>query len=327
MLRTLWKRKPGRLVLSGLAVALVTSGAAVAQGQPAARPKPAETKPAAPAAPAVKQEDAARPANDPLVATVEGHMIALSDVGRAVPSLPEPMRRLPFPTLFPVVLDRVIDHKALAVMARRQHLEDDPQTRLEIEAATERVLEASLLRREAASQVTEDAVQTRFARQYAGRTATEETHASHILVASEEEARRLIDLLDKGADFALLAKQYSKDPDGAKGGDLGFFRRDQVWPDFADVAFALPPGQFSKTPIHNEFGWHVVKVEERRIVPPPSYAQMREVLRKELLQEAVQRVIEQARSQVSIHKYNVDGSLLATVPDVAPAAPLEKPAN
>lgn len=307
-----------------LALTLLPISVAVAQGQPAARPRPVDSKPAAPA---VKRDDAARPANDPVVATVEGHMIGLSDVGRAVPSLPEGLRRLPFPTLFPVVLDRVIDHKALVEMARQQHLEDDPEARQEIEAATDRVLEGVLLRREAVSQVTEDAIQTRFARQYAGRTATEETHARHILVGSEEEARRLIDLLDKGADFAALAKQYSKDPDGAKGGDLGYFRRDQVSPDFADVAFALPPGQYSKTPIHNEFGWHIVKVEERRIVPPPSYAEMREILRKELLQEAVQKVIEQARSQVSIHKYNVDGSLLATVPDVAPAAPLEKPEN
>ena len=312
------------LVLLGLAVMLASSGVAMAQGQPAARPKPVDSKLAAPT---VKQDEAARPSNDPLVATVEGHMIGLSDVGRAVPSLPDNLRDLPFPTLFPVVLDRVIDHKALVEMARRQHLEDDPEARREIDAATDRILEGVLLRREAVPQVTEDAIQTRYARQYAGRTATEETHARHILVAGEDEAKRLIDLLDKGADFAELAKQYSKDPDGANGGDLGFFRRDQVWPDFADVAFALPPGQFSKTPIHNEFGWHIVKVEERRIVPPPTYAEMREILRKELLQEAVQKVIEQARSQVSIHKYNVDGSLLATVPDVAPAAPLEKPEN
>jgi peptidyl-prolyl cis-trans isomerase C len=305
-------------VLLGLAVMLASGGAATAQGQPAPRWKPAELQPAPPA---VKQDDAARPANDPLVATVEGHMIGLSDVGRAVSSLPENLRRLPFPTLFPVVLDRVIDHKVLVEMARREHLENDPEARREIDAATDRILEGVLLRREALPQVTEDAIETRYARQYAGRTASEETHARHILVASEEEANRLIDLLGKGADFATLAKQYSKDPDGANGGDLGFFRRDQVWPDFADVAFALPPGQYSKTPIHNEFGWHIVKVEERRIVPPPSYAQMREVLRKELLDEAVRRVIEQARSQVLIHKYNIDGSVLAAVPDIAPAPP------
>lgn len=223
-----------RPLLLGLAVLLASGGVAAAQGLPAVqRPKSAEVKP----------EDAARPSNDPLVATVEGHMIGLSDVGRAVPSLPESLRRLPFPTLFPVVLDRVIDHKALVEMARREHLEDTPEARQEIAAATDRILEGLLLQREAASQVTEDAIQTRYARQYAGRTAVEETHARHILVADEVEANRLIDLLDKGADFATLAKQYSKDPDGANGGDLGFFRRDQVWPDFADVAFALPPGR------------------------------------------------------------------------------------
>lgn len=222
------------LRLLGLTLTLASAGIAAAQGQPAApSPKPPAE---------VKQEDAARAPTDPLVATVEGHMIGLSDVGRAVPSLPANLRRLPFPTLFPVVLDRVIDHKALAEMARRQHLEDEPEARQAIAAATDRILEGLLLRREALPQVTEDAIETRYAREYAGRTATEEAHARHILVASEAEANRLIDLLNDGADFATLAKQYSKDPDAAHGGDLGFFRRDQVWPDFADVAFALPPG-------------------------------------------------------------------------------------
>lgn len=311
-----------RLVLLGLAVMLVPGTAAMAQGQPA----PPRTQPK-PSGPTVKQEDAAKSSTDPLVATVEGRMIGLGDVGREVASLPENLRRLPFPTLFPVVLDRVIDHQALVEMARQQRLSDDPETRREIAAATDRILEGALLRKEAAPQVTETTIQNRYARQYAGRKATEETHGRHILIASEVEARRLIDLLDKGADFAMLAKQYSKDPDGANGGDLGFFRRDQVWPDFADVAFALPPGQYSRTPIQNEFGWHIVKVDERRIVPPKTYADMREILRKELLQEAVQRVIEQARSQVSIHKYNVDGSALTAVPDIAPSPTLIKPAE
>ena len=247
-------------------------------------------------------------------------MIYLSDVGRAVPQLSDNLRGLPFDTLFPVVLDRIIDHQALVAAARRQHLDDDPVVRRDIEAATSRLLEGALLAREAVTKI-----QARYARQYAGKPATEETRARRILVSTEDEAKRLIAELSTGADFPTLARQNSKDPDRENGGDLGFFRHDQVWPEFADVAFALPPGQFSQAPIHNEFGWHVVKVEERRIVAPPAFSDVHDAIRQALLQEAVQRTIEEARSQLTIRKLNIDGTPLGAVPDITPNLPVVKP--
>lgn len=333
-----WWRSLFRPVAALAATCLLSSGAAWAQGQPAPPPpKAAETKPveAKPAEPkpveatkpsesAIKPHDVLRAPSDPVVGIVEGHLIYLSDVGSAVPQLPENLRGLPFDTLFPVVLDRLIDHQALVAMARRQHLDDDPQVKRDIEAAINRILEGALLAREAAPKASEDKIQTRYNRQYLGKPATEETRARHILVSTEAEAKKLIAELNKGADFPTLAKQNSKDPDAENGGDLGFFRRDQVWPEFADMAFALQPGQFSQTPLHNEFGWHIIKVEERRIIAPPIYSEVHDAIRQALLQEAVQHVIDQARSELSIRKYNVDGSPLGAVPDITPAQPLVK---
>jgi len=288
--------------------------------QPA--PQPAEvTKPSESA---VKPGDLLKLPTDPIVAIVEGHMIYLSDVGRAVPALPENIRELPFTTLYPVVLDRLIDHQALVATARRQHLDDDPAVRREMDEATDRVLEGALLGRVAVPVASEEKIQALYTQKYAGKPATEETRARHILVPTEEEAKKLIEQLNKGADFSTLAKQNSKDPDGANGGDLGFFRRDQVWPEFADAAFALQPGQFSQTPIHNEFGWHVIKVEERRVVAPPTYSEIHEALRKQLLQAAVQSTLKQARDQLTIRKFNVDGSPMGAVPDITPSQPLVK---
>jgi peptidyl-prolyl cis-trans isomerase C len=252
-------------------------------------------------------------------------MIYLSDVGRAVPQLPENLRGLPFQTLYPVVLDRLIDHQALVALARRKHLDDNPDVRREMDAAIDRILEGALLGQQASSNATEAKIQARYNRQYAGRPATEETRARHILVATEDEAKKLIAQLNKGADFSTLAKQYSKDPDKENGGDLGFFRRDQVWPEFADVAFALQPGQFSETPIHNEFGWHIVKVEERRVVAPPTYSEVHDQLRKDLLQEAIQKTIADARAQLTIHKFNVDGTPMSGAEDISPTPPMVKP--
>jgi peptidyl-prolyl cis-trans isomerase C len=319
-----WRAQIGLAALLA-AMCLVSGGRAWGQGQPAAsRSKPTEAKPAEvtkPSESAMKPGEMLKSPSDPVVGVVEGHMIYLSEVGRAVPQLPENLRGLPFDMLFPVVLDRIIDHEALVAAARRIHLDQDPAVRRDIQAATDRVLEAALLAREAGPNATEDKIQARYTRQYVGKPATEETHARHILVANEAEAKRLITELNQGSDFPTLASQNSKDPDRENGGDLGFFRRDQVWPEFADAAFALQPGQFSQTPIHNEFGWHIVKVEERRIVAPPSYSEVHDMLRQALLQEAVQRKIDQARSQLAIHKFNVDGTPLGAGPDVTSAPP------
>jgi peptidyl-prolyl cis-trans isomerase C len=143
--------------------------------------------------------------------------------------------------------------------------------------------------------------------------------ARHILVGTEVEAKAVLEELKDGADFASVARVSSKDPDGRQGGDLGFFRRDQVWPGFADAAFSLQPGQVGPVPIHNEFGWHVIKVEERRLVAPPTLSEVREQIRQDLTALAVQAAVDEARSQMIIHKFNLDGSEISTGPMISRA--------
>jgi peptidyl-prolyl cis-trans isomerase C len=245
---------------------------------------------------------------DPIVASVEGHLIYLSDLGQASKSLPENLRGMPFDALYPVLLDRMVDHEALVMMAERQGLEQKKAVQREIQAATDRILEGAYLGEVAAPQVTEQAIKARYNQEYANRSATEEVRARHILVTTEAEARKVLADLKNGADFATIARVLSKDPDAVKGGDLGFFRREQVWPGFADVAFSLQPGQVAPNPIKNEFGWHVIKVEERRLVAPPTFSEVHDQLRQEILAAAVQKAIANARSQLAIHRFNLDGS-------------------
>ena len=255
---------------------------------------------------------------DPVVGSVEGHLIYLSELGEATKALPDNLRGLPFDTLYPVLLDRMIDHQALVIMARRNGLEETKQVQHEIQAATERILEGAYLAEVAAPQVTEQAIQARYNRRFANRPATEEVRARHILVTTEAEARKILEDLQKGADFATIARVVSKDPDASKGGDLGFFRREQVWPGFADAAFALQPGQIAPNPIKNEFGWHVIKVEERRLVAPPGFADVHDQLRQELLAMAIQQAVAEARGQLAIHRFNLDGSELDNAPRLNP---------
>jgi peptidyl-prolyl cis-trans isomerase C len=245
---------------------------------------------------------------DPVVASVEGHQIRLSDLGQVQQVLPPELHNLPFQSLYPILVDRMVDHQALVMLARRRGLEDDPAVKKQIAQATEHVLESALLSRDAASKVTEDAIKARYDQLYANHPATAQVRARHILVGTEAEAGEIIAELKQGADFVTLARQDSKDPDGQKGGELGFFSRDQVWPAFADAAFALQPGQVADKPVHNAFGWHVVEVEERRMVPPPSYPEVHDALRDQLMQEAVRQEVALARGQLIIHEWNLDGS-------------------
>ncbi|HUB11497.1 MAG TPA: peptidylprolyl isomerase [Acetobacteraceae bacterium] len=309
-LEPLWRDLPGRL-LAALALAMLaaapTAARAADKGSHQAAPPAADSGMPAPGN-LPPPPLASGKSNDPIVASVEGHLILLSDVGRAAKALPANLQNMPFETLFPVLLDRLVDHEALVMLAERRDLEDTPEVRQQIEDARNRIMEAALLAKDAAPKVTEDAIKARYDRLYANRPATEQVRASHILVGSKEAALKLIADLKQGADFATLAEKYSTDPDGKKGGELGFFSREQVWPGFADVAFSLEPGQVADQPVHNEFGWHVIKVEERRLVAPPSFSDMHDKIKNELLQEAIGAEVASARSQLTIHEWNLDGS-------------------
>ena len=292
--RKLWRTPLGAL----LAVALPI--AALAQAPAPATPRAGDV---------LKLGGHTQTEADPIVASVDGHPIHLTELGQASDALPDNLRTMPFETLYPALLERMVDHQALAMMARRQGMDENPDIKRAIAAAVDQVLEAAYLRREALSKVTDEAIRVRYNQEYGNRPATEEVRARHILVPTAAEADDVLAQLKGGADFATLAAKLSKDPDGKRGGDLGFFRREQVWPGFADVAFSIQPGQVGPKPIHNEFGWHVVKVEERRLVAPPSLDDARESIRQELTAQAVRQAVKQARAQLPIHEFNVDGTV------------------
>jgi peptidyl-prolyl cis-trans isomerase C len=308
-----WNLIPRLPVLAAAGVLLAAAGPAQAPPANKGQTAPPATQQPKPDANQAGQSDTATQgaptdAGDRVVAVVEGHPIHLSELGQAEQALPADMRNMPLESLYPVLLNLMVDHQALAMLARRRGLEDNLAVRQQIQQATDRVLEGALLGADAAPKVTEDAIKARFDQLYANRAETEQVHARHILVATEAEANKIIAQLKQGADFATLAQQYSKDPDARRGGDLGFFGRNQVLPGFGEVAFALQPGQVADKPIHNEFGWHVVKVEERRMAPPPSLAEVHDALRQQLMQEAVRQEVALARGQLTIHEWNLNGT-------------------
>jgi len=248
--------------------------------------------------------DPAKPdAANPVLATVDGHPIRLQDVAQAAAGLPPNLRGLPPQTLYPMLLTRMIDARALVIEARRQKLEQTPAVQKQIAAVTDQVLENALLTKEVAPQITDAALKARFDKTMAGKPGAEEVHARHILVPTKEEADKIIAQLNKGANFAALAKKYSKDPGAADGGDLGFFKKDEMVPAFADAAFALKPGEYTKTPVHTQFGWHVIQVLARRREPAPTFDQAKQALRQQVLKSAVEKAVAQARAGVKVQMF------------------------
>ncbi|MBU6450124.1 MAG: peptidylprolyl isomerase, partial [Rhodospirillales bacterium] len=166
------------------------------------------------------------------------------------------------------------------------------------------------------AQVTDTAVQAEYNRDYAGKPGPEQVDARQILVSTQAQAQDIIKQLNKGADFAKLAEKDSIDPGAKNGGELGWFSKDEMVPAFADAAFALKKGEYSKTPVHTQFGWHVILNEGHRTAPTPAFADVQDQIRQKMTDQAVQDTLNNVRGKVKIVVYGSDGK---PVPQTAAA--------
>jgi len=217
--------------------------------------------------------------------------------------------------LFPLLLDQLIAQKALVTAARAQGIDKDPAVQEAIQRVTEEQLQQALLRREIAPALTEEALRQRYQKEIAGKPGEDEVHAMHILLGSEEEARKaLAEARKPGADFAALAQRLSTGPSARQGGDLGFFKKADMVPEFAEAAFALKAGEVSQQPVKTAFGWHIIKVVERRTAPVPSFEESAESLRHAAFEEAVSAAVEKYQNAAKVERFNMDGSPLQADP-------------
>ena len=257
---------------------------------------------------AVAQDQPAAEGEDPVVATVDGEEVHLSEVQAAAGDLPEQYRQMPFEMIYGPLLDRVIDARLLAMHAEEENLGDDPEVQPALERARARVLSDALIRRQVSEGVTEEKVQALYEERKADPAfAREEVHARHILVESQEEAEAVIKQLDEGADFAALAEEKSTGPSAPNGGDLGYFTRDQMVPEFANAAFNLEVDEVTSEPVQTQFGWHVIKVLDKRTVEP-SFEESAPALRQEMAREVVSEFLGDLRAEAEIERFNVDGT-------------------
>src|SRR3954471_554427 len=217
----------------------------------------------------VRAEDA-----NPVLARVNGAEIRASDLALAEEELGPSLAQMDPATKQENVLSFLIDMKIVSKEAEDKKIaeRDDFKTRLAF--ARNRLLMDNLLAVEGKAATTDENMKKVYedaAKQIGGE---QEVHARHILVETEDQAKKIAEDLKKGADFAELAKKESKDPGASDGGDLGFFTKDQMVPEFSTVAFALEPGKISD-PVKTQFGWHIIKVEEKRTRKAPDFEQVR----------------------------------------------------
>jgi peptidyl-prolyl cis-trans isomerase C len=256
---------------------------------------------------------------DPVVAVVNGAEIHKSDLDAAYQSLPEQYRQMPLEAIYDPLLERVIDSRLLLAEAEKRDIAKDPKVQAEIAQARDNVVRDNLVEQAIDKGATPERVRAAYdAMKSQPGFAFEEVHARHILVADEAEAKEIIKQLQGGADFAALAKEKSTDPSAQNNaGDLGYFRREMMVPEFAEVAFTLEPGAISKEPVKTQFGWHVILVEDRRQTVP-TFEEKEPELKEQISREIVNALLSDVRGGAKVERFNLDGTPKA--PDTTPKA-------
>lgn len=308
------------LSVAACGIALAANAQTPAPATPApAAPAPAASAPATPAAPA-----------DPVVARVNGEELHKSDVTRMVSQLPPQVQQMPIEMIYPAVIDQLVSGKLVASAGYKAGLADSAEVKDEIKRAEERAVQRAYIQKEIKARITPDAMQNAYQDFLKENPAQEEVKAAHILVEKEDEAKAIIAQLKKGGDFAKLAKEKSKDAAAAaQGGDLGYFTKDAMVEPFANAAFAMKPGEISKEPVKTQFGYHIIKVEDKRTQPQPTLDEVKPQLEQTLSKDIVTALVEELRGKAKIETFQLDGSPMpkeepaAAPAPAAPAAPAE----
>jgi len=242
---------------------------------------------------------------DPVMARVDGTLIRRSDVEReAQAQAPSPGSIPPQPESeeFAEILEQLIDQRLLALEARRRGLNQSDEARRRLALAEERILGNVLVETALADAVTDETVRRIYEEQIRLIQLGEEVRARHILVDTREEAEALAALLDAGEDFAELAIRVSQDhATRLEGGDLGYFSREGILPSFGSVAFATDEGEISD-PFQSEFGWHILRVVDRRRQPPPSLESMRPNIVRYYTFEQLETLVDGLREEADISR-------------------------
>jgi peptidyl-prolyl cis-trans isomerase C len=282
----------------------------------------------------------AQAAPDPVVATVNGIEIHQSDLALAEEEVGENMPQGNEQARRDYLVGFVTNMIILAQAAQEKRLQDDPAFKRRAEFARNKVLMEVLLQDEAKKAITDEALHAVYNDAVKQMSNEEEVHARHILfrvadwndakaaAEAEAKAKAVVERLKKGEDFTKLANELTEDPSGRKdGGDLGYFTKDQMVPEFANVAFTLDKGKYSEQPVKTQFGWHVILVEDKRKRPAPPFDQVKPQLERFVVRKAQMDLVNKLRAEAKIERLDKPAQPPAQAPQqpAQPPAPVQQP--
>jgi peptidyl-prolyl cis-trans isomerase C len=250
---------------------------------------------ALPMGPAQSQDDA-------VIAKVNGVEIRQSDLAMAEEDIGQQAQQLAGDARRDYLVAYVTDVILAAKAAETKKIQDQKEFKSRIAFIRNKLLMETLLQAEGKAAVTEQSMKKVYDEAVTQMNAEQEVRARHILVPTEAEAKTVLAEIKKGTDFAELAKQKSKDPGAAaEGGDLGYFTKEQMVPEFAEVAFKIDKGQVSE-PVKTQFGWHVIKVEDKRSKPVPEFEKVKDQVETFVMRKAQGEFIAKLRSDAKIER-------------------------
>lgn len=266
--------------------------------------------------------------NDPTIAKVNGVEIRQSDLAIAEEDLGQNPPALTPDAKRDYLVQYLSDIILVAKAGEEKKLADSNEFQRRLQHTRNKLLAEQMLQAETKAAVTEAAMRKVYEEATKGMSDEQEVRARHILIRvadpndektskeAEEKIKGLIERINKGEDFAKLANEFTEDPSGKQnGGDLDYFTKDQMVPEFSTVAFQLDKGQISG-PIKTQFGWHVLKVEDKRNRQPPDYDKVKEQLQAIVMRKAQAEFITKLRASAKIER--LDKS--------APITPMVNPA-
>lgn len=245
-------------------------------------------------------QDAKAGTDQTVIATVADQPIYKSELDDTIKQFKGQFGNMPEKRIDALALSSLIDMKLVSTAAKAEGLDETPDFKLSMAKARQQALYNEFYDEHIASQVTDDMVRARYDQDIKQMPKQKEIHARQILVADEAQADKVIKQLDDGGDFAKLASEYSTGPSAKNGGDLGYFTKGQMVPEFEKAAFDLKPGQYTEKPVKTEFGYHVIEVEDVRDKAPASFDQVAPQIRQSLLREEYVKQLKALKSDGTI---------------------------
>jgi peptidyl-prolyl cis-trans isomerase C len=262
---------------------------------------------------------------NPVVAKVEGKDITRNDVYRFIQTMPANMQQLPATQVYPVAMEQVLNTQLVQIKAENADITNTPEFQKEMDIARQQIMRNLFLQKEVDAKISEEKIRKEYNDFVKAIPDVEERRARHILVDTEEKAKAILERVKKeDADFAALAAELSMGPTKSRGGDLGYFAKNEMVPEFAEAAFKMKKDTVLEEPVKTQFGYHIIKLLDVRERAKPTYEQFAPSAIAEMRRQIMQDLLDKWKKQAEIEQFDINGQPLkkgANVIGIVPEEP------